>query len=155
LEGQTPIQKPWDRHDRLSGIGAVSFTPIRHRLAFFFQLSPANVATEDLIWFLSQMHAHFHRTIILIWDRWGVHKAATRYFHQHHSDWFRFEELPSYSPELNPVEQCWKHTKYDELPNFIPEDLDHLQSEATRSLTSLHGNEEFLRSAFAYCLLPL
>jgi transposase len=155
LEGQTPIQKAWDRHDRLSGIGAVSFTPIRHRLAFYFQLSPGNVVTEDMIWFLNQMHGYFHRTVILIWDRWGVHKAANRYFEQHHPNWFHFEELPSYSPDLNPVEQCWKHTKYDELPNFIPEDLDHLQCAATRALNSLHRNDDFLRAAFDHCELPL
>lgn len=155
VEGQTPVQKAWDRHDRLSGIGAVSFTPIRRRLAFYFQLIRENVTTEDLIWLLTQMHAHFHRKVVLIWDRWGVHKAAGQYFEQHHPDWFQFERLPGYSPELNPVEQCWKHTKYDELPNFIPENLDHLQSEAIRALDSLHGDEEFLQSAFTHCGLPL
>jgi transposase len=155
LEGQTPIQKVWDRHDRLSGIGAVSFTPIRHRLAFYFQLAPGNVVAEDLIWFLTQLHGHFHRKVILIWDRWNAHKAAKRYFQQHRPEWFRFEELPGYSPELNPVEQCWKHTKYDKLPNFIPENLDDLQSAAIRSLDSFHGDEDFLRSTFASCELPL
>lgn len=155
LTGQTPIQKVWDRHDRLSGVGAVSVTPVRHHLAFYFQLFRENVATEDLSWFLMQMHWHFRRKVILIWDRWSVHKSNTRHFEQHHPDWFQFEELPGYSPELNPVEQCWNHTKHDDLSNFIPEDLDHLYVEATRSLDSLHGDEEFLRSAFAYCQLTL
>lgn len=155
LEGQTPIQKAWDRHDRLSGIGALSFTPIRYHLAFHSQLLRENVVTEDLICFLTQMHTYFRRKIILIWDRWGVHKSAARYFEQHHMNWFQFEELPGYSPQLNPVEQCWKHTKYDELPNFIPDDLDQLYAEATRSLDSLRGDEAFLRSAFAYCKLPI
>lgn len=154
-EGQTPIQKVWDRHDRLSGVGAVSVTPIRHCLAFYVQLFRANVAAEDLSWFLMQMHCHFRRKVILIWDRWSVHKANAHHFEQHHADWFQFEELPGYSPELNPVEQCWKHAKYDELPNFIPEDLDQLYNEAMRSFDSLHSDEEFLRSAFAHCQLPL
>jgi hypothetical protein len=106
LAGETPIQKAWDRHERLSGIGTVSYTPIRHRLAFSFQLSRENVVTEDMIWFLTEVHRHFHDKAILIWDRWAVHKAATRYFEQHHAEWFHFEELPAYSPTLNPVEQC-------------------------------------------------
>ena len=55
----------------------------------------------------------------------------------------------------NKMQLPWKHTKYDKLPNFIPKDLDHLQTEATRTLYSLHGDVEFLRSAFAYCELPL
>lgn len=155
LEGQTPIQKAWDRHDRLSGIGAVSYTPIRCRLAFYFQLIRENVATEDLIWLLTQMHGHFRRKVVLIWDRWCVHEAAARYFDRHRPDWFQFERLPGYSPELNPVEQCWKHTKCDGLPNFIPDDLDDLQCEANRVLNSLHDDDKFLRSAFAHCKLPL
>jgi transposase len=155
LAGQTPIQKAWDRHDRLSGIGAVHVTPTTQRTTFYSQLLRENVTTENLIWFLTEMHRHFRRKIILIWDRWGVHKAAASYFEEHHPNWFQFEELPGYSPELNPVEQCWKHVKYDDLPNFIPADLDHLDAAATASLTTLHDDEEFLRSAFAYCQLPL
>jgi len=154
-EGQTPIQKAWDRYDRLSGLGAVVLTPRQHRLAFYFQVFRENIHTEEVTEFLRHMHRHFRRQVILVWDRWSVHKAARRYFQAHHPDWFQFEALPGYSPELNPVEQCWKHTKYDDLPNFIPDDLDHLETAATQSLQDLHSNEDFLRSAFAYCQLPL
>ena len=44
----------------------------------------------------------------------------------HRPDWIQFEWLPAYAPELNPVEQCWNRTKYSDLPNFIPDDIDHL-----------------------------
>ena len=43
--------------------------------------------------------------------------------------------LPAYAPELNPVEQCWNHTKYADLANFIPDDLDHLQQAVEASIT--------------------
>lgn len=153
--GQTPIQKAWDRHDRLSGIGAVTLTPALRRLAFYFQLLPHNVKTEDLIWFLTEMHRHVGRKIILVWDRWNVHRSATTYFQTHYPDWFQFEELPAYSPQLNPVEQCWNHTKYVDLANFIPEDLEDLHTEATESLQSLRDDQQFLRGALEYCKLPL
>jgi transposase len=155
LEGHTPIHKVWARHDRISGLGALSVTPIRHHLAFYVQLFRENIVTEDMIWFLTQMHWYFRRKAILVWDRWSVHQSSTHYFERHHPDWFQFEELPGYAPELNPVEQCWKHTKYDHLPNYVPDDIDQLYAEATRSLDSLRGDEAFLRSAFAYCRLPL
>ena len=155
LSGQTPIQKAWDRRDRLSGVGAASVSPINHRLAFYSQFFRQNIVTDDLCWFLLQMHLHFRRPVILIWDRWRVHQATAAHFKANHPHWFQFEELPAYAPELNPVEQCWKHTKYDDLPNFIPDDLEDLYAEATRSLDSLHGNHTFLRSAFAHCQLPI
>jgi len=33
---------------------------------------------------------------------------------------FVFESLPPYSPQLNPQEWVWAHTKYGELANFCP-----------------------------------
>lgn len=153
--GQTPIQRPWDRHDRLSGIGAVAVSPIRHHLSFYFHLQPDSIQTEDMKWFLTEMHRHFGRKVILIWDRWSVHRAATSYFETHHPDWFQFEELPSYSPELNPVEQRWNYTKYSDLANFLPDDLEDLEAAASQSLRSQSENQPLLRSAFEYCQLKL
>ena len=155
LEGHTPIQKAWDRHDRISCVGALTLTPAFCRLAFYFQFLPHNVKAEDLIWFLTEMHRHHGRKMILVWDRWNVHRSVTTYFQTHHPGWFQFEQLPAYSPELNPVEQCWNHTKYGDLANFVPHDLDDLQTEATASLKSLRDDQQFLRSAFAYSQLPL
>lgn len=93
--------------------------------------------------------------MILIWDRWSVHRATTKHFERHHPEWFQFEELPGYCPELNPVEQCWKHTKYDDLPNYIPDDLDQLDGVASESLASLRADQDTLRAAFKYCQLKL
>lgn len=153
--GQTPRQRVWGRHDRLSGIGAITVTPHRQRLSFAFQLLPHNVRTEDLVWFLTAMHRHYRRKIVLIWDRWSVHRSVVKSFQRHHPDWFQFEELPGYSPELNPVEPCGKHCQYDDLANFAAEDIDHLHAEATASLEALRDDQDFLRSAFNYCKLKL
>ncbi len=155
LSGETPVQQAWDRHDRLSAIGAVSVSADLARLAFYFHLLRHNVTTDDLVWFLTAMHEHFGGKVVLIWDCWNVHRSTVNYFEKHHPDWFQFEELPSYCPELNPVEQCWKHAKYDDLPNFVPDDLDHLDEAVTASLTLLRENEPILRGAFEYCQLNL
>jgi len=42
-------------------------------------------------------------------------------------DWFEVERLPGYAPDLNPVEMIWDHTKYADLANFFPENLQHLE----------------------------
>jgi transposase len=153
--GDTPVHKAWDRHDRISAIGAVRVTANLRRLGFYFQLLRQNVTADDLVEFLTAMHAHFGRKVILIWDRWNVHRAAAKYFEQHYPQWFQFEELPSYCPELNPVEPCWKHTKYDELPNYVPDDLDQLDGAVSASLTALRADQDTLRGAFEYCQLKL
>jgi transposase len=153
--GQTPIQDAWDRHDRLSVIGLIDVAPARQRLSLFFQVMRENVTADDMIWFLQQFHKYHRRKVIIIWDRSSVHRAATAFFEREHPDWFEFEELPSYAPELNPIEECWNHTKHADLPNFIPDDLDHLHAAVTEAITNQRDNQSLLRSFFQYSQLPL
>jgi transposase len=153
--GQTPIERAWDRHDRLSAVGLIGVSPACHRLSLYFHLSLQNIDTEQLVWLLRLLHRHYRRHVILVWDRWGVHRSATAWFEKHHPTWFTFEPLPAYSPELNPVEQCWSHAKYADLPNFIPDDLDHLQEAVETSFTNQSHDQTLLRSFFAHAKLPL
>lgn len=153
--GQTPIQHAWDRHDRLSAISVVTVSPQRRRLGLYYQLLPVNVRTEELVWFLRQLHRHIRGGLILVSDRLRVHRAAARYFEAAHPTWFEWEWLPAYAPELNPVEQCWNHTKYADLANFIPHDVAHLHREVARSIRTQQHNQPLLRSFFKYAKLKL
>jgi len=153
--GRTPIQRAWDRYDRLSAVVLIGISPLRRRLSLHFQLVPENIETLHLIWLLRRLHRHCRRRVILVWDRWSVHKSVATYFKEHHPTWFTLEPLPSYSPKLNPVEQCWNHTKYSDLPNFIPDDLDHLYKAVDKSITKQSKNQKLLKSFFEYAKLPL
>jgi len=53
--GETPLQRAWDRHDRLSAIAALTLSPIRRDVGLYFQLLDRNIQTEDMIWFLTRM----------------------------------------------------------------------------------------------------
>jgi len=153
--GQTPVHRAWDRHDRLSAIGFMGVSPRRRKLALYFHLVAANLVAEDLIWSLRLLHRHYRHHAIIVWDRWNVHRSVAAYFQQHHPDWFTFEFLPAYSPELNPTEQCWNHTKYTDLPNFIPDDLEHLTHAVGNAITKQSHDQKLLRSFFAYAKLNL
>ncbi len=108
-----------------------------------------------MIWLLELLHRHYGHHVVVIWDGWYVHRSVAAYFEELHPDWFTFEPLPSYAPELNPVEQCWNHTKYTDLANFIPDDVDHLQKAVDGSIKQLSRDQRLLRSFFGYCKLPL
>jgi transposase len=153
--GQTPLQYAWDRHERLSAISIIGISPLKHHLSLYFQIVSENVDAEHTIWFLQKLHEHCGRRVILVWDRWAVHRSAAAYFDKNHPAWFKFEWLPPYSPQLNPVEQCWNHTKYSDLANFIPDDLNHLHTEVFYSIEKQHHNQTLLRSFFKYVKLPL
>lgn len=152
--GKTPIQHAWDRRDRLSAIGAVTVSPRRRRLGLYFRLQPRNVVGEDLVSFVEQMHRHLRRKIILVWDRSQPHRSAAKELLGKH-DWLRIEWLPPYAPELDPCEQCWNHTKYVDLANFIPEDVDELYGAVAQSISEQRSNAQLLRSFFEYAELGL
>ncbi len=153
--GKTPQQDAWDRHDRLSVIGLIGVSPLRHRLSLYFTFQPENVQTEHMVCLLRQLHYHYRSKVILVWDRLRAHLSAAAYFETHRPDWFQFEWLPAYAPELNPVEQCWNHTKYADLPNFIPDDVDHLGTAICESMLEQRQDQALLRSFFAFSKLPL
>jgi hypothetical protein len=153
--GKTPIQYAWDRHDRLSAIGLIGVSPIRRHLSLYFQLLTQNVDTGDTVWLLRQLHRHYRHKVVMVWDRWSVHRSAAAYFQRHHPTWFDFEWLPAYAPDLNPVEQFWNHTKYTDLANFIPDDLNHLQTAVNESFQEQSQDQVLLRSFFAYSKLKL
>lgn len=60
-----------------------------------------------------------------------------------------FEFLPPYAPELDPVEEVWNWLKYDELPNFAPTGVTHLDRVVNRKLFGLHRDQPRLRTFLA------
>lgn len=152
--GQTPLEHAWDRHDRLSAIAALSISPLRRRLGLHFQLQRRNVHGEDLVPFLCKLHRQLARFIILVWDRSRPHRKAAATLLAR-LRWLRVEWLPSYAPELDPCEECWNHTKYSDLANFVPDNLDQLEQAVATSLERQRGNSALLHSFLDYARLSL
>lgn len=102
--------------------------------------------------FLRRLLAEFDGPLIIVWDRGNMHKGPhVRAVLDEFGPRITLEQLPSYSPDLNPIEWLWSWIKYCELANFCPRDLRHLASELAKSLvrgaenTSLQAN--FVRAA--------
>jgi transposase len=153
--GETPIQHAWDRHDRLSVIAAISVSPGRHCLGLHDQIHHQNICAPLMDKFLSSLHRQLRRRIILVWDRLGVHRSSRAHLEHSHGDWFEFEWLPPYAPELDPLEQCWNHAKCADLANFVPDDIDDLREALADSLDSQRRNPDLLRSYFQFAGLDL
>jgi transposase len=150
-QGQTPIQYAWDRHDRFSVLGALSLAPWALRIGLYFQLCDHNITAAEVVEFVKQLHRQLGRQLILVWDRWSVHRSAARQLADR--DWLQVEYLPAYAPELNPVEAIWNHTKYSDLANFIPRDSEHLATSITKSLHRQRNDSELKYSCFRYTQL--
>jgi len=88
--------------------------------------------------------------VIVVHDRGNMHRGDP--VEQLLADVDRllgFEPLPPYAPELDPVEELWDWLKYDELPNFAPRDVAHLDRVINRKLYALHWDQPRLRTFFA------
>jgi len=76
--GQTPIQKCWARHGRVSAIGTVTVSPKTHRLSLYFRLLPANKRAKatDTVSVLKQMRRSLRGSLIICWDRSVIHDRS-------------------------------------------------------------------------------
>jgi len=153
--GQTPIHYSWDRRDRLSVISAITLSPQRRRLGLHFRLFDHNITADETEPFVAAALEHFPHGIILVWDRWMVHRSAARRLRERFPRRLQIEWLPPYAPELNPTEQVWNRSKYTDLANFIPQDVSHLSRALRRSLRHTRSQQWLLRSFFQHAKLTL
>lgn len=153
--GQTPIQYSWDRRDRLSAISAITVSPVRRRFGIYFHIYSQNIHSEEVVVFLKHLHRHLGRKFIVVLDRYSVHRKGVRVLREEHPDWFDVEWLPAYAPDLNPVQGIWGHTKYADLANFIPEDVDELYDAVTTSIGDVRSDGDLPRSFFEHAQLKL
>lgn len=147
-KGQTPIHYSWDRRDRLSVISAISMSPKRRLLRLYFAMQDANIHADDFESFVAELLLHFPKGVILVIDRWMVHRSGARRLKERFGKRIDVEWLPAYAPELNPVEQIWNYSKYSQLANFIPDDIEHLADTLDASLSNQAMQQNLLRSFF-------
>ena len=65
------------------------------------------------------------------------------------------EPLPSYAPDLNPVEGIWDRLKYVELRNLCCQHLSHLALELGGAIRWLRTKPQLIQVCFAGAGLPL
>lgn len=143
-QGQTPILRQWDRHDRLSVISALTLAPRRRRYGLFWAAYPHNIRHEQVLRFLQALRRHLPRGFTLIWDRHSAHQAQRVHAWLARQRRLVVEQLPAYAPELNPVEQVWGHTKGAELANHTPDSLAEVADTVEGALTATSGAQSLL-----------
>lgn len=138
----------WDRHDRLSVISAITMSAERRRLGLYFDIFDHNIVTDDFVEFVARLLRRIGRRIILVLDRWQVHKSGVRQLQKRFGRRALVEWLPAYAPELNPVEQVWNHTKHTDLANFIPDNALQLGRSVADSIRATRSRKTLIRSFF-------
>jgi len=155
--GQTPVLKTWGGHrERVSAIAALTISPRRRRLGLYFRTYPkAFVNQERAADFLRHLLTRLRGAVIVVWDGGPMHKGDSIRALLADFPRLSLERLPPYTPELNPVEYLWNHLKYGALPNFMPDDVFHLDGVLKQRLRRARKSTQRLRSFFKQSGLPI
>lgn len=114
----------------------------------YFDIQDANIRIDDFVRFVSRLFVHFPKGVILVLDRWLVHRWGVKRIEKRFSRRVEIEWLPAYAPELNPVEQVWNHSKYGKLANYIPEDVCELKKSVYFTINHMRSQKSLLCSFF-------
>jgi len=157
LRSWSPVNVPdiiieSEKRAHLSSIGLVSLSPVRHKIQFFTTF-PGSAKSGEMSYVLDELHKHFKCKIILIWDNLQGHKGLEAKYQREHPDWFHFERLPTYSPELNVVEQCWNQIKNVEMANFAPKNTKQVVTQVELATQAINKNKKLLPSFLKHCKL--
>jgi transposase len=128
--GKTPILKTKaSNRDRVSLTAALTLSPRRKRLGLYWRSYPRGfVNSQRAADFLRYLLRMLPGQLIVVWDGGPMHKGQPIRELLRRTKRITLERLPPYAPELNPVEYLWNHLKYGLLPNFLPDDVDHLDA---------------------------
>ena len=109
--GRQPVVKTSGQRKGWKVFGLIDYFSGR----FFYQGQEGRLNSEAYIAFLEQVLATTTPPILLIQDGAKYHtSAATRAFFAQHAARLTVFQLPSYSPDYNPIEKLWKKIKQEE-----------------------------------------
>jgi len=142
--GVPDIIRESEKRAHLSSIGLVSISPIRHNRKLFTTTFPGSAKSAEMSYVLDALHEHLPGTIIILWDNWKGHFGLQAKYERQHPDWFHCERLPTYSPELNVVEQGWNQIKNVEMANFAPKNQKQVIAQVELATQEINKNKRLL-----------
>lgn len=132
---------------KVSMIGALCLAADRRDVRFYFRLHPnANIRSGEVRAFVRVLRRQLDGPVVLVWDRFGPHRARVVRAAVEAAGEFEMHFLPPYAPELNPAEAPWGYLKMNRLANWGPPDVDALASSARRHGRSVQRRRALLRS---------
>ncbi len=99
---------------------------------------------------LVMAHLQLGAPIVLVWDNLNRHTCAQmRGFIAESAGWLRVVQLPSYAPELNPVEGVWSLLNRGGLANLAVAGLDQLVRVVKRGLKKIQYRSHLIDGCLA------
>ncbi|MFJ5032378.1 transposase [Streptomyces sp. NPDC088560] len=94
-------------------------------------------------------HIQLQAPIVVIWDNLNTHRVAGMRDYAAAHDWLTIIQLPSYEPDLNPVEGVWSLLRRGPMANTAFTDDDHLERTLRRGLRHIQLRADLIDSCLA------
>jgi len=150
-KGKTPVLRHrYRRGKQLSMCGLVAYRPedgdAEPATWMGFDLLEGAYDTRQCIRVLDGLG---HQPVTFVWDNLGAHHARALKEWAATQSWLELAYLPSYAPELNPVEGLWANLKGCELANRCCADRQELIATAQVGSIRVRRDLDLLRSFLA------
>lgn len=142
--GATPIVVSTGSWSTRAAVGAITCTPTGRKPRCFLRIVRGTVKAPGVVRTLKDLRRHVRGTVILIWDRLPAHRSKMVQDFIRSQPWLLQEWLPSYAPELNPIEYMWSSAKRKDHANTCPEDLQDLDERIRKSRRRFQRNPDVL-----------
>jgi transposase len=134
---------------RVSMAGVCCYRPDGTEARLAFHLREGAYDTDQLIGVVGALRGLLGGDwpVIVVWDNLPAHTSlAMRAWVAAQHQWLQVEYLPSYAPDLNPVEGLWANLKGVELANRACQSLEELAAAAEQGIGRVRGESELLFS---------
>ena len=115
---------------------ALGYQPDTTKARLCFHLQADSYDTDSLIGVLEQLKDFYAgQRVVLLWDGLSAHWSYRMRAHlAKQCHWLTVERLPTYAPELNPVEYLWANLKGTELATFAGDTVAEVADQARHGI---------------------
>ena len=147
--GHTPVLRmSGKRNDKISMVAWVCFKDgVEPRLIYAIKPS-GGYTKKDFPRFLTLLHRRLEEPVTVVWDNYSSHISKHVKQYAQRQDWLTIIQMPSYAPELNPVELLWAHAK-EKIANRAFRSIDELHRAARSALRYIQRHPELLLAFLA------
>jgi len=141
-KGSRPIIKTTYGGKRISVFGALSENE------FSAQMTEEKCNWKTYLQFLKSLIRKYGKILIVVdGAKYHFEKQHVKRFYEEKKDALKVIQLPAYSPELNPIEQCWKKVK-----KWIATSIWATKEEFEERIAEVLGNKDYRTKLYDYYL---
>ena len=143
--GQQPTIKTTGKRKAYKVFGLIDFFTGR----LFYQGIEGKFNSESYIDFLKMVLQQTQKSLFLVQDGARYHTSKlTKQFFQDHSQRLTVAQLPSYSPDYNPIEFLWRALKRRTTHNIYFPEFETLVNSVEDALAYFQTQADYVKSLF-------